>query len=425
MYIPYLGIAKKGRYKMTNRFSTGKRLIKPILSVAVALVLLITLFVNTAFADSAKKYDVTVIDGNDTIAVTTTETEPIEILKSAGITLSPSDKLDISQFVAEHGGTITIDRYNLIYLSLAGVITEYGVYSDTVLEALEELGYNVGENDSVSCSLSDPVVNGMVISIDSAITVTLTADGKSEDFALLSGNVQSLLDKAGVSLEGDDYTEPSLDTELTDGMSVTVNRVTYTEETVTETVKYDTVKIDDSDMEVGTEKVQTQGVNGEDSVTYKVKLVNGKEDSKTEISRKQTKKSVNKEVRVGTKLPDNYNSVEPNGVTTWNGYSVGDTVSGRYSHYCACSICNGNSRGVTTSGRRIQNGMQNPYYVACNWLPLGTVIDVDGQLYTVADRGGSGLSKKGRIDIFTPEGHSMCYALGVGNCTITIVRLGW
>ena len=103
---------------MTNRFSTGKRLIKPILSVAVALVLLITLFVNTAFADSAKKYDVTVVDGNDTIAVTTTETEPIEILKSAGITLSPSDKLDISQFVAEHGGTITIDRYNLIYLSI-------------------------------------------------------------------------------------------------------------------------------------------------------------------------------------------------------------------------------------------------------------------------------------------------------------------
>lgn len=160
-----------------------------------------------------------------------------------------------------------------------------------MLEALEELGYNVGENDSVSCSLSDPVVNGMVISIDSAITVTLTADGKSEDFALLSGNVQSLLDKAGVKLEGDDYTEPSLDTELTDGMSVTVNRVTYTEETVTETVNYDTVKIDDSDMEVGTEKVQTQGVNGEDSVTYKVKLVNGKEDSKTEISRKETKRA--------------------------------------------------------------------------------------------------------------------------------------
>ena len=410
---------------MTNQYTTGKRLVKPILSVVAALVLLITLFVNTAFADSADKYDVTVIDGTNTISVTTTEVEPIEILKSAGIILSSNDKLDISQFVSEQGGVITIDRYNLIYLSLVGVITEYGVYSDTVGEALEELGYSVGENDSVSCSFTDPIQNGMVISIDSAITVNLTVDGETKDYALLSGDVQSLLDKAGVTLSSDDYTEPALDTQLTDGMSVSVYRVEYTEKTETETVKYSTVRVDDSDMEIGSEKVQVAGANGQDEVTYKVKLVNGVEQSKSEISRKTIKKSVDEEVRVGTKLTETYSSVEPNGVTTWNGYSVGDTVSGRYSHYCACSVCNGNSRGVTTSGKRIQNGMQNPYYVACNWLPLGTVIDVDGQLYTVVDRGGSSLSRKGRIDIFTPEGHSMCYSLGVGNCTITIVRLGW
>ncbi len=410
---------------MTNQYTTGKRLVKPILSVVAALVLLITLFVNTAFADSADKYDVTVIDGTNTISVTTTEVEPIEILKSAGIVLSANDKLDISQFVSEQGGVITIDRYNLIYLSLAGVITEYGVYSDTVGEALEELGYSVGVNDSISCSLTDTIQNGMVISIDSAITVNLTVDGETKDYALLSGDVQSLLDKAGVTLSSDDYTEPALDTQLTDGMSVSVYRVEYTEKTETETVKYSTVRVDDSDMEIGSEKVQVAGANGQDEVTYKVKLVDGVEQSKSEISRKTIKKSVDEEVRVGTKLTETYSSVEPNGVTTWNGYSVGDTVSGRYSHYCACSVCNGNSRGVTTSGKRIQNGMQNPYYVACNWLPLGTVIDVDGQLYTVVDRGGSSLSRKGRIDIFTPEGHSMCYSLGVGNCTITIVRLGW
>lgn len=410
---------------MTNQYTTGKRLVKPILSVVAALVLLITLFVNTAFADSADKYDVTVIDGTNTISVTTTEVEPIEILKSAGIILSSNDKLDISQFVSEQGGVITIDRYNLIYLSLSGVITEYGVYSDTVGEALEELGYSVGENDSISCSLTDPIQNGMVISIDSAITVNLTVDGETKDYALLSGDVQSLLDKAGVTLSSDDYTEPALDTQLTDGMSVSVYRVEYTEKTETETVKYSTVRVDDSDMEIGSEKVQVAGVNGQDEVTYKVKLVDGVEQSKSEISRKTIKKSVDEEVRVGTKLTETYSSVEPNGVNSWNGYSVGDTVSGRYSHYCACSVCNGNSRGVTTSGKRIQNGMQNPYYVACNWLPLGTVIDVDGQLYTVVDRGGSSLSRKGRIDIFTPEGHSMCYSLGVGSCTITIVRLGW
>ena len=69
--------------------------------------------------------------------------------------------------------------------------------------------------------------------------------------------------------------------------------------------------------------------------------------------------------------------------------------------------------------------MENPYYIACNWLPLGTVLDVDGELYTVVDRGGSGLSKQGRIDIFTPGGHSDALRKGTGRCTITIVRLGW
>ena len=69
--------------------------------------------------------------------------------------------------------------------------------------------------------------------------------------------------------------------------------------------------------------------------------------------------------------------------------------------------------------------MSNPYIVACNWLPLGSIIDVDGVQYTVADRGGRGLSAVGRIDVFTPEGHSACIKKGTGSCKITVLRLGW
>lgn len=410
---------------MTNQSFAGKRLVKSVLSIVIALVLLITVFVNTAYADATRKYDVTVVDGVDTIAVTTTETEPISILKSAGIVLGAYDKLDITGFVAEEGGIITVDRYNTIYLSLAGEITQYGVYSDTVGAAFEELGFAVTLDDDVNYSFDDLIVNGMIISIDKAVRVSLTSDGETNEYTLISGTVADLLALAGVNLGADDYTQPSMDTVLDNGTAVSVYRVSYKEETVKETVSYDTKKINDSDIEVGYDKLETVGVNGEAEVTYRVKYVNGEMDSKTETKRTVTKKPVDEVIRVGTKLPEGYNSVEPNGTSSWNGYTLGQTISGRYSHYCACSVCNGNSRGITTSGKRIQNGMQNPYYVACNWLPLGSVIDVDGQLYTVVDKGGSGLSKQGRIDIFTPEGHSMCYSLGVGSCTITIVRLGW
>lgn len=182
-------------------------------------------------------------------------------------------------------------------------------------------------------------------------------------------------------------------------------------------------------MSEGTQKVVSDGVKGEDEVTYEVKYVNGKENSKKETERKRTSEPVNQIVKQGTKkvvaTTTTPAEVKSNGVTSKNGYTVGQKITGRYTHYCACATCNGNSRGITSSGKKITNGMADPYYVACNWLPLGSVIKVDGQNYTVVDRGGSGLSTVGRIDIFTPEGHAACYRYGTGSCSIEIVRLGW
>ena len=410
---------------MTNQSNAVKRNLRRFLLVVTAVVFFVTIFVNTAYADSAKKYDVTIVDGQSSFAVTTTETEPIEILNEAGITVTTDDKLDITGFVESKGGVIVIDRFNKIYLEIKDSITVYGVYSDTVEAALKEIGFFVGENDRLNYALDEAVTDGMVIRLENAVYATVNSDGESKEFAMLGGTVEDLLALAGVELKEDDYTSHSLDAAVEDGLSVSVYRVEYKEETVSEEIKYSTEKIDDSSMEIGTQSVVRSGANGKADVTYKIKYVNGEYDSRTEIGRNVTQMPINEQIKVGTKISEGYYDVEPNGVTSWNGYNVGDTISGRYSHYCACSKCNGNSRGITTSGLKVQNGMADPHYVACNWLPLGSVINVDGQNYTVADRGGSGLSKKGRIDIFTPQGHSMCYKLGVGSCSIKIVRLGW
>ena len=56
---------------------------------------------------------------------------------------------------------------------------------------------------------------------------------------------------------------------------------------------------------------------------------------------------------------------------------------------------------------------------------MGSILNIDGTSYTVVDRGGSGRSSVGRVDIFTPEGHKACYKYGTGKCTLTIMRLGW
>jgi len=398
-----------------------KRWAKMIAVALAALVIAFIVFASTAFAGLLGEYNVQIITDGVATTVTTNETEPIEILTKANITLADNDKLDISGFEAGKGGKIVIDRQHTVNIEKDGKITSYSVYADTVGDALTEAGLTLGKNDQLNFELTDAVSDGMVIKINTAFTVTLNVDGKSTEFALVEGTVNDILTLANVQLGDDDYTEPSADASLKAGMKVNVYRVTYSNVTESEEVDYDTKQTKDSSLEQGKTKVVTKGVKGTADVTYKVKYVNGKEDSRTEVSKEITKEPVTQVERVGTKKV----AVASNGVKSKNGYTVGQKISGRYTHYCACSLCNGNSRGITASGKKVYNGMKDPHYVACNWLPLGSVIRVDGTEYTVADRGGSGLSAQGRIDIFTPEGHAACYKYGTGSCTIEIVRLGW
>lgn len=409
---------------MINQSNAGglKGISRAVLTAVVTFIVAIGIFASTAFAGLVSQYNVEIQVDSESFVITTNETEPIEILSQADITLADSDKLDISAFTSGEGGIIKVDKLSNINIEFDGVINSYSVYADTVKEALDELGISVAGNSQMSCRTSDKINDGMVITIKSAKSVTLVADGKTAKYAIYEGTVKDLLELAQITLGEDDFTKPSIESELKENMTVNVYRVEYKTVTKKETVAFSTKNENDSSMSLGTQKVITKGVNGEDEVSYKVKYVNGKEDSKTELSRKTITAPVTKVVKVGTKRDS---SVKSNGVQSKNGFSVGQKITGRYTHYCACATCNGNSNGITSSGRKISNGMANPYYIACNWLPLGSVVSVNGTNYTVVDRGGSGLSTTGRIDIFTPEGHAACYRYGTGSCSLVIVRLGW
>ena len=397
---------------------------RAVITAVIALVLALAVFATTAFAQIVSTYNVEIcVDGN-AFVITTNETEPIEILSQANVKLTQDDKLDISSFRAGEGGTIAVDKLKTVNIEFDDTIKAYKVYADTVEQAIDELGLSVNEKSGLSFSPDERIIDGMVIDISSAKSVTLNADGKRTKYAIASGTVADLIELAQITLGEEDYTVPSLNAKLKPDMTVKVCRVEYREATKTETVEYKTTKKKNSDLYKGIENVVKKGTNGKAEVTYKVKYVNGKAVSKTVIDSVVTKKPKNMVVEVGSKKTGGNNKITPNGVKSRNGYKVGQEIKGRYTHYCACGTC-GSGTGVTASGKRVRNGMDNPYYIACNWLPIGSVVNIDGDNYTVVDRGGSGLSSVGRVDIFTPEGHRACFRYGTGSCDLTIVRIGW
>lgn len=90
-------------------------------------------------------------------------------------------------------------------------------------------------------------------------------------------------------------------------------------------------------------------------------------------------------------------------------------------HYCACTRCCGpNAQGITASGKRVAEGM----VAMSSHYPFGTQIMINGVMYTVEDRGGTGIENDiSRVDIFVPD-HNYALRLGRFKTTAYIYRLG-
>lgn len=396
---------------MINQSNAGglKGLSRAVLTAVIAFIVAIGIFATTAFAGLVSQYNVEIQIDNDSFVVTTNETEPIEILSQANITLADSDKLDISAFTGSEGSVIRIDKLNNVNIEFDGVINSYSVYADTVGEALNELGISSDDKLKTNYELTDSIKDGMVITLQSAKSVTLTVDNATTKYAVYQGTVQDLLTLAGISLGADDYTEPSVNTELKDKMAVTVYRVAYKTVDKKENISFKTRKQNDSSMDIGTEKILTKGVNGVDEVSYKVKYVNGKEESKTELSRKTVKEPVNQVVNVGTKakstgVSDNitlqyserYN-VSSNPLTAFKGVVY---YNGHRETYYSQRVLPGN--GLNIPGRHVADD--------------GTIRDGDGYICVAAN---SAYMQKGTT-LMTSLGPAKVYDCGCAYGTIDI-----
>lgn len=97
------------------------------------------------------------------------------------------------------------------------------------------------------------------------------------------------------------------------------------------------------------------------------------------------------------------------------------TLTVDVTHYCACAKCCGsNADGITASGKQVAPGM----VAMSSTYPFGTLIEINGVMYTVEDRGGSGIENDpSRVDIFVAD-HNEALRQGRFTTTATIYRIG-
>lgn len=356
-----------------------------------------------------------VIDDGVIYTYTATDNSMSAIFEENGIETGSKDKVDIS--CLETDSLIVIDRYKNVYVKIDDEIRETGTYFTTVKEVLTQLNIDMS-NKKLYTESDTKVVNGLVIDIRTQRDVTFVENGHSRQiFSYGNETVEEFLERNNIEIGEYDYISADKNSFVKYLPDRTLEYKSVVVENISETqsINYETNVRYNSEIAAGQKKVVQSGSTGKKKIDYKViKYYDDTIISKEEINSTIIKEPQNEIIEIGTK---------PGNGKTYNGISVGDIIDGHKSHYCVCMKCCGKTNGVTASGIKIQNGMNDPYIIACNWLPIGAVIDIDGKIYTVADRGGSRLSNTGYVDIFTPEGHKACLQKGVGSCKITILSL--
>ena len=123
------------------------------------------------------------------------------------------------------------------------------------------------------------------LSIERAFSVSITADGQEYPVKLVYGTVAHALERAGITLEGDDYTEPALDHVVTAGSKIVVHRVDYAERVETQAIPYDTQYVYTSLYFRNTGRTTTvqHGAAGQQTVTTRDRYVDGELENSTVV----------------------------------------------------------------------------------------------------------------------------------------------
>ncbi|NMP37089.1 MAG: DUF348 domain-containing protein [Clostridiales bacterium] len=415
---------------MTDK-TRGKLAVISVRTRVISAVLVLSVFCTvTAFATATAAYGVSVHDGENVYALNTLRTSPVEILGQAGIELSEDDVLDLSLFTPENDHTIIIKRaVNVTVADKAG--NKHEVHAaGTVSDAFAKAGVALEGSDVANYSSDTPLTEGMLIIVLEGCTVSVTADGQTIPLTFAGGTVLDAVNAAGITLGADDTTEPEADALAGEGMSIIVHRVSYSMRTETAVIKRSTVTEYSDTMYANQTADKSVGQDGEKTVVYKDKYVDGVLVRSTVEEETITRAAINNVLVRGTKVRAKAATI-PTGapiseMAVPSYVSIGaDGVPANYKKVInadATAYCI--PGGITSTGKKAQTG-----YIAVDpkEIPYGTemwIVSADGKYvygYCIAaDTGGFVYKVDWTVDLYM-NSIPQCYQWGRRDVIIYIL----
>ena len=308
------------------------------------------------------------------------------------------------------------------------------------------------KRDEASVSIVKVIVISLILILIFGVSVMATEiDIRSIQITMSNGytmtvvttktSVEEILEDNNIVVEDDERVTPSLESEITENNKIVITNKSEQEVQIAkisesglettldeilksyspiiekivveqEKIPYETITKDASQGSTDIKnKVIQQGEDGIKEITYKIKYQNEEEIEKIKLSENVIKEPINKIVQV----QKNITSRAANNTVT-NATHTGTTKIFKVTAYCSCAKCCGKTTGRTASGTKATAGHT---VAASGQFSFGTKLMINGQEYTVEDRGGA--IQGNRIDIYM-NSHVDAVAWGVKYLPVQVVQ---
>lgn len=345
---------------------------------------------------------VTVIADGNTYRLKSQSTALVDLLAEAGVKLGADDLVVANnqpidraahqtyRFVRAPGETaplkIVLRRALPITLDLGnGDVRQLQSPASTVGQALEEAGVELHLADRISPELNTAITPGLKIEVEQSKLIHVDVDGRTLHTRTLRKSIAEVLTDLGVTLIGQDYTQPPLEAAVEANTSVKIVRVREEILIEQETIPFDTVTIADPAMELDT-NVEQPGRSGVSQKRTMIRYENG-----VEVKRVADPDFVvlqapqNKELRYGTNVVIRTLDTPSGPIEYWRKIRAYATS---YSAATSGTPKTAKWYGITATGLPMKKGM---VAVDPSVIRLGTQLYVEGYGVGLAADTGSGV----------------------------------
>ncbi len=389
--------------------------LKRVIALAVMIVVTVSsvLTVNAATCNAVVNYN------GETKTVQLFSDDTNDILNAAGINPGASD-LIIHKVVNGETQITVKSVYDIKVLADGKSVFVKANYGDTVSEVIEKANVKLGKNDYSVPPATGIVTDASDIQVKRKFNISVTADGKTTSALVTEGSAENAVKEAGVNLAKEDIVNVQRNMNVSEGLNISVSRVTFDEVTETQKIPYTNRNEKTSSLYAGQTKVKSAGKDGSQTVKFRRKLVDGKAADTEVLDKKVITQPVEQVTLVGTKK-------KPSGLAVNNGNGTFTDQNGKTVSYK--KVITGRSScytggGTTSTGRPAAFGLVavNP-----NIIPYGTKLYIcspDGKYvygYAIAADTGGGVMK-GRIvaDLYY-DSYAQCKNFGVRTMNIYVL----